>query len=75
MAYEKALVPDNAPEFCDKDLNSWLSKIGCKPYKTPPYHPQSNGWAERMGQTVKIGLKACSQQKEKKSFSTKAAFK
>ena len=35
----KTLVSDNAPEFCDEDLNLWLAKIGCKPYKTPPYHP------------------------------------
>ena len=44
---------------------SWLEKIGCKPYKTPSYHLQLNGLAERMVQTVKTGLKACSQQKEK----------
>ena len=51
----KTLVSDNEPEFSDKDLNSSLEKIGCKPYKAP----------ERMMQTVKMGLKACSQQKEK----------
>ena len=28
----KTLVSDNAPEFCDEDLNLWLEKIGCKPY-------------------------------------------
>ena len=61
----KILVSDNTPEICDEDLNLWLEKIGCKPYKTPPYHPQSNGLAERMVQTIKMGLKACSQQKEK----------
>ena len=57
----KTLASDNAPEFCDEDLNLWLEKIGCKPYKTSPYHPQSNGLEERMVQTVKMGLKACSQ--------------
>ena len=44
---------NNAREFCDEDLNLWFEKIGCKPYKTPPYHPQSNGLVERMVQTVK----------------------
>ena len=59
----KTLVSDNAPEFCNEDLILWLEKIGCKPYKTLLYHPQSNGFVERMVQTVKTGLKACSQQK------------
>ena len=62
----KTLVSDNAPEFCDEDLNLWLEKIGCKLYRTLPYHPQLNGLAERMVQTVKMALKACSQQKEKR---------
>ena len=61
----KTLVSDNAPESCDKNLNLWLEKIGRKSYKTRPHHPQSNWLAERMMQTVKMGLKACSQQKEK----------
>ena len=72
----KILESDNAVEFCDEDLSLWLEKIGCKPCKILPYLPQSIGLAERMVQTVKTGLKACSQQKEKnRSFSTKAAFK
>ena len=62
---KKPLVSDNAPELCDEDLNLWLEKIGCKPYKTPAYHPQSNGLAERLEQTTKMEPKACSQQKEK----------
>ena len=62
----KTLVSDNAPEFCNEDLNLWLEKIGCKLYKTPPYHPQLNRLVETMVQTLKMGLKACSQQKGKK---------
>ena len=56
----KTIVTDNAPEFCDESLVLWLRKIECMPYKTSPYHPQSNGIAERMVQTVKMGLKAFS---------------
>ena len=54
----KTLVSDNAAEFCDTNLHKWLDKVGCKMLKTPPYHPQSNGAAERMVQTIKNGLKA-----------------
>ena len=53
----KTIVTDNAPEFCDESLVLRLRKIGSIPYKTPPYHPQSNGIAERMVQTLKMGLK------------------
>ena len=52
------LVSDNAPEFHDDMLCTWLHRIGCKPPKTPLYHPQSNGPTERMVSTVKMGLKA-----------------
>ena len=56
----KTIVTDNAPEFFDENLVLWLRKIGCMPYKTHPYHPQSNGIAEWIVQTVKMCLKAFS---------------
>ena len=56
----KTILTDNTPEFCDESLVLWLRKIGRMPYKTPPYHSQLNGIAERMVQTVKMGLKAFS---------------
>ena len=52
------LVSDNAAEFCDSNLVQWLERIGCRTLKTPPMHPQSNGIAERMVQTIKKTSKA-----------------
>ena len=54
----KTVVSDNAAEFGDLELCKWLRHIGCRPLKTPPYHPQSNRVAEHMVQMVKRGLKA-----------------
>ncbi|PAA86570.1 hypothetical protein BOX15_Mlig030946g1 [Macrostomum lignano] len=49
----EVLVSDNAAEFHDAKLTGWLERIGCCPIKTPPLHPQSNGIAERMVQSIK----------------------
>ena len=51
------IVMDNAPEFYDESLVSWLRKIGCMPYKTPPFHSQSNGIVEKDGPNCKNGFK------------------
>nr|XP_047129472.1 uncharacterized protein K02A2.6-like [Hydra vulgaris] len=59
----EVLVSENAAEFHDTTLHQWLKKIGCVPYKTPPYYLQSNGAAERMVETVKMGLRAYSPDK------------
>ena len=60
LARNAVPITDNASNFCNESLVSWLRKIGYMPYRPPPYHPQSNGIAERMVQTVKMGFKASS---------------
>lgn len=50
------VVSDNAAEFCSNEFYEWLKKIGCTPIKAPPYHPQSNGTAERMVRSIKTIL-------------------
>lgn len=59
----KCLVSDNAAEFGDANLCRWLTKIGCRPLKTPSYHPASNGAVERMVQSIKRGIRAFSEDK------------
>lgn len=47
------LVSDNGPPFNSREFVSFLKANGCEALKTPPYHPQSNGLAERTVFTVK----------------------
>lgn len=51
------VVSDNGPPFNSSAFEKHLSTLGIKVTKTPVYHPQSNGLAERGVQTVKTGLK------------------
>jgi hypothetical protein len=64
----RTLVSDNAAEFHEDGLVSWLSRIGCRAVKTPPYHPQSNGLAERMVQTIKAASAGWDQQESYDAF-------
>lgn len=53
------VVSDNGPQFTAEDFKSFLQRSGVK-YHTlsAPYHPATNGQAERYVQTVKKALKA-----------------
>lgn len=51
------IVTDNGPPFGSFKFVSFCKKYGIKVSKSPPYHPQSNGLAERYVQTVKKVLK------------------
>jgi len=51
------LVSDNGPAFIAQTFQQWLTSLHCKHITTPPYHPESNGLAERFVRTVKEQLK------------------
>ncbi|PAA51290.1 hypothetical protein BOX15_Mlig005755g5 [Macrostomum lignano] len=54
----RTLVTDNGPSFVSAETTQWLKAIGCSHVTTPPYHPQSNGLAERFVRTMKESVSA-----------------
>ena len=48
-------MSDNRPQFAAEEF---MTENGVKHIRTSPYHPASNGAAERLVQTVKQALKA-----------------
>ncbi|XP_055527285.1 uncharacterized protein K02A2.6-like [Wyeomyia smithii] len=53
------IVSDNGPQLTAEEFRNYLQKSGVKFHKlSAPYHPATNGQAERYVQTVKRALKA-----------------
>lgn len=50
------MVSDNGPPFIGKELEVFCNEFGIKKMLTPPYHPRSNGLAERFVRSVKNAL-------------------
>ena len=57
LGLPSTVVSDNGSCFCSEEFEQFCRANGIKHIKSSPYHPSSNGLAERAVQTVKAGLK------------------
>ncbi len=52
------IVTDNGPQFISEEFEIFTKRNGIKHMKSAPYHPTSNGLAERFIQSLEQSLKA-----------------
>ena len=57
IGYPKVIVSDNGPPFTSQEFIEWCKQKGIIYIRSPLYHPQSNGLAERAVQEMKSLLK------------------
>ena len=53
----ETIVTDNGPSFTSSEFREYMKEKGVVLVNTAPYHPASNGLAERAVQTFKEGMK------------------
>ena len=56
----KQIVSDNGVQFTSGDFDVFCKRYGIQHIRSAPYHPATNGEAERFVQTFKHGMKAMS---------------
>ena len=51
------VVTDNGGNYVSEEFEDFLKRNGIRHIRSVPYHPSSNGIAERAAQTFKKGMK------------------
>ncbi|XP_011861041.1 PREDICTED: uncharacterized protein K02A2.6-like [Vollenhovia emeryi] len=51
------IVSNNGPQFASMEFERFCKSLGVEHIRTAPYHPQSNGQAEKFVHLLKTGLK------------------
>ena len=60
FGYPHAIVTDNAPTFLSEEFQTWCRERGITHLTGAPYHPATNGAAERLVQTFKQSMRKTS---------------
>lgn len=58
FGFPEQLMSDNEPQFVSKEFERFLKANGVQHIRSTPYHPSTNGLAERFVQSMKNALKA-----------------
>ena len=66
FGFPQRLMSDQGTEFCGKVITAMCSLLGVEKIQTTPYHPQTNGSAERVHQMLQCMIGKLDPEKRKK---------